>query len=96
MKPISLATKKKVIELFQEQKEIKEISQILTTNNDKISYGSVWNIINTYKTNPNFLQIEETSNQIVHSQVEPFSCESEFGPSPLSPTVPIPLVSLSH
>ena len=51
MKKISLATKQKVIQLFKEETQIKEIAQILLNReNIKISYGSVWNIIESWRS----------------------------------------------
>ena len=51
MKKISLATRQKVIQLFKEETQIKEIAQILLNReNIKISYGSVWNIIESWRS----------------------------------------------
>ncbi|HXX97139.1 MAG TPA: hypothetical protein VEL11_08500 [Candidatus Bathyarchaeia archaeon] len=50
MKKIPLTTRQKVIQLFKEEIEIKEIAQILLSReNIKISYGSVWNIVESWR-----------------------------------------------
>ncbi|MGC2570561.1 MAG: hypothetical protein WA364_03545, partial [Candidatus Nitrosopolaris sp.] len=64
MKRIDATTRQKVIELHKEGKEIKEIPQILNNANIKISYGSVWNIVEASRSQS---KATEPSNQVDQS-----------------------------
>ncbi|MGC2575261.1 MAG: hypothetical protein WA364_27460 [Candidatus Nitrosopolaris sp.] len=66
MKRIDATTRQKVIELHKEGKEIKEIPQILNNANIKISYGSVWNIVEASRS-PS--KATEPSNQVDQSPI---------------------------
>ena len=81
MKRIDTATRRKMIELHKEGKEIKEIHQILNNANIKISYGSTWNQVDQSPI-PDAL-IRDHYSLPVH---EPLSTVSKSGPSgcPLS------------
>jgi hypothetical protein len=61
LKRIDARTRQKVIELYKEGKEIKEITQILNNTNIKISYGSTWNIVQDSRSQ------SEPSNQVDQS-----------------------------
>ncbi|MGC2571453.1 MAG: hypothetical protein WA364_08070 [Candidatus Nitrosopolaris sp.] len=66
MKRIDATTRQKVIELHKEGKEIKEIPQILNNANSKISYGSVWNIVEASRSQ---YKATEPSNQVDQSPI---------------------------
>ena len=62
-----------MIELHKEGKEIKEIPQILNNANIKISYGSVWNIVEascsqSKATEPSN-QVDQSSSSVLNSTI---------------------------
>ena len=103
MKRIDTTTRQKVIELHKEGKGIKEIPQTLNNSNIKISYCSVWNIVEASRS-----QSKEPSNQVDqspssvlnstipddlmrdHFSISPSAVDSKSGPAgcPLSRFIP--------